>query len=361
MTRALLGGVVVVLVLSGMTFFVVTDSFTSAEGGLNTWGFLTIGLASLAYSLVGMVLISRLPALSIGWLLTAGALSGGIALFVFAPARLPGLGNALTFLVIIAGIAVLALFPQGRPTSRGWTIALWVLAADAGVVLALELPAAVNAPGLVWAAFFYSTILIGAAAVVRLVRLYRNGELLVRQQLKWLVLVLVCGAILLLSSLFGTFREAHANDIAGVVLAVGGPVAIGLAVLKYRLYDIDRIISRTLGYALVVGGLGVVYALGAVWLPSQVAGDSVPPVFVAGSTLAVAALFNPVRKTFLGWADRRFYRSRYDADSVAEGFASRIREPVDVDTLASDWIDVVNQALRPSLVGVWLKERGRTS
>ncbi len=128
---------------------------------------------------------------------------------------------------------------------------------------------------------------------------------------------------------------------------------LGISLFSYRLYDIDRWSSRTVGYALVVGVLGLVYTVGAVWLPSEFAGSS--PLFVAGSTLAVAALFNPLRRRIL-WVDRRFYRSRYDAQQVVEDFTDRMKDEIDGDILKADLVAVITETMQPAAIGMWTRE-----
>jgi hypothetical protein len=108
------------------------------------------------------------------------------------------------------------------------------------------------------------------------------------------------------------------------------------------------------GYTIVVGLLAAVYVAVAVWLPSTLAGDSA--LFGAGATLAVAALFNPVRRVVLRWVDRKFYRSRYDMERLVDEFGNRLRNQTDIDALATDWVSVVTETLQPSAVGVWIKD-----
>ena len=134
------------------------------------------------------------------------------------------------------------------------------------------------------------------------------------------------------------------------------PAAITVAILKYRLFEIDRLISRTLGYALVLTGLGAVYAVGSVWLPAHLVGER-PPPFVAGSTLVVAALFNPVRRRALVWVDRRFYRSQYDAQRVIDRFGELLRDELDVGQLRSESMEAVVATMQPVSVSVWLPDR----
>ena len=134
------------------------------------------------------------------------------------------------------------------------------------------------------------------------------------------------------------------------------PVTIGVGILKYHLYDIDRIISRTLAYAIVTSLLVGVYA-GVVLLATRVLPLS-SPVAVAGATLAAAALFNPLRRRVQRVVDRRFNRARYDADRTIAAFAGRLQDAVDLDSVRDDLAGVVRQALEPAHVRVWMSERG---
>jgi hypothetical protein len=133
------------------------------------------------------------------------------------------------------------------------------------------------------------------------------------------------------------------------------PVAIGIAVLRYRLYDIDRVLSRTVAYAIVTGLLVGVYA-GLVLLATQLLRVHTP-VAVAASTLAAAALFNPVRWRVQKAVDRRFNRARYDADQTVAAFAARLKDAVDLDSARDDLANVVHQALEPAHVSVWVSQR----
>lgn len=133
------------------------------------------------------------------------------------------------------------------------------------------------------------------------------------------------------------------------------PVAIAVAALRYRLYDLDRIISRTVSYGVVVGLLGVVFAAGVVLIPNAVPGLEDSTLLVAASTLAVAAMFNPLRRRVQEVVDRRFNRSRYDAERVMEGFADSLRDRTDPEGLVAGWMNVVSDTMQPATVGVWTR------
>jgi hypothetical protein len=182
-----------------------------------------------------------------------------------------------------------------------------------------------------------------------------------RQQLKWLlagaavmaVPQAVLQPVLSLPSLSDA-AQGILNTVATLFLAAL-PVGLGVAILRYRLYEIDRIISRTLAYAIVTGLLVGVYA-GLVVLATQVLSIK-SPVAVAGATLATAALFNPVRRRVQRSVDRRFNRARYDADHMVAAFAARLKDAVDRDAVQADLASVVHRALEPAHVSLWTNDR----
>ena len=186
---------------------------------------------------------------------------------------------------------------------------------------------------------------------------YRRSSGERRQQLKWLL----AGAAGGLAGLLLTFASVGAHGpvrlVAALISAAGLlalPVCMGVAILRYRLYDIDRLISRTLGYALVTGLLVGVYA-GLVLLATQVLRFS-STWAVAASTLAAAALFAPVRRRVQRVVDRRFNRARYDADAAVAAFAGRLKDAVDLDTVRAELLAVAGATLEPGHASVWLAE-----
>jgi hypothetical protein len=144
-----------------------------------------------------------------------------------------------------------------------------------------------------------------------------------------------------------------AGGIVGAFALLAIPVCMGVAIMRYRLFDIDRIVSRTLAYAIVTGLLVGVYA-GIVLLATRVVSIN-EPVAVAGSTLAVAALFNPLRRRVQRAVDRRFNRARYDADRLVATFAARLRDPASLDSVQDELASTVQNALEPTFLSVWLK------
>jgi hypothetical protein len=205
------------------------------------------------------------------------------------------------------------------------------------------------------------TLALGAGfvllAAVSLVVRYVRARGVERLQVKWFAFAVVFVIALLVA------QETIGNAV-GIPEAVGSyvfglavltmPVAVSVSVLKYRLYEIDRIVSRTVSYAVVVGVLGLVFLGVVTVLTSLLPAES--DLAVAGSTLAVAALFNPVRRRVQRWVDRRFNRSRYDAQKVMDGFAGSLRDRVDPDGVVQGWVGVVSETMQPSTVAVWVRE-----
>jgi hypothetical protein len=274
---------------------------------------------------------------------------------------------------------VILLFPDGRLASRRWRWALrayalltvYVLAVVVAPVIAalaahdVHLDTAGNLTNAgqlggwlgnppVWliVPVFAAIVMLGLSFVAHQVLSWRHAAGERRQQLKWLA----CGAAVAVASLLLAAVLGIQVLLAGLIAL---PVSIGVGILKYRLYEIDRIISRTLAYALVTGLLIGVYAA-LVLLATQVLSLS-SPVAVAASTLAAAALFAPLRRRVQGAVDRRFNRARYDADRMVAQFAARLKDSVDLDTVRVDLADVVHRALEPAHASVWISHAGGPS
>jgi hypothetical protein len=199
-------------------------------------------------------------------------------------------------------------------------------------------------------------------SVVSLIVRFRRARQVERQQLKWLSYAAVLIGIMVLFGLLlvGPWGEtAWATNVSNATLTgslVCIPVAVGIAILRYRLYDIDRLISRTLVYAALTVVLGLGYA-GAVLVLGQLFGGVTgnPPSWaVAGATLAVAALFQPVRRRIQATVDRRFNRRGYNAAKTIEAFSARLRDEIDIDTLSAELLAVVDQTMQPMKMSLWL-------
>jgi hypothetical protein len=356
------------------------------------------GIALLPTAAVGMLVAVRRPGNPLGWLLLGCgvlfSLEGGSVAYSVLDYRLHHgtlpLGRLAVALqptwaaglVLVAG--ALWLFPDGHlPTGRWRRVggalfaagllfgALmfvpWAMAAtrhtlrvDAtGTPVALDHPAGAQ---LVWVIVenigFFALIISWVVWLAVQVPKYRRSSGERRLQLKWLY----SGAAVFIACLgFGLFQSNNATGLAAVVggvLAAGIaalPIALGIGIMKYRLYEIDRIISRTLAYAIVTGLLVGVY-VGLVLLATEVLRFS-SPVAVAASTLAAAALFNPLRRRVQRIVDRRFNRAHYDAEATVAAFAGRLRGSVDLASIQEELAGTVDQAFEPTHVSVWVTGR----
>jgi hypothetical protein len=355
---------------------------------------------------VGFVVARRQPGNPLGWMLlalaTLGLLSGVGSDYAWLSYRL---GHHLPLAAVGVVLApawcpllvtlplLILLFPDGRLPSPRWRPVLWAYLAvggswpvsiyavtisavaagnihlgPGGDLQAVDGPAGSGPAGSsAWLGSFEGIILpvlavFWLAFVASQVLSWRRASGERRQQLKWLMSgAAVCMAAVAVTAVVGTLDTSASPTVQAVVdvVSVGIaalPVSVGVAILKYRLYDIDRIISRTLAYAIVTGLLVGMYA-GLVLLATEVL-QVHSTVAVAAATLVAAALFNPVRRRVQQAVDRRFHRARYDADLMVAGFAARLKDTVDLDSVRDDLAGVVHQALEPAHVSVWINDRG---
>ena len=392
-TALALGGAVVVLMAAEPPLASLAHQSLLSSGGSVPLPY------SVIFATVGFVVALRKPGNPLGWLIlgTAGffALSENASFYAVADYRLHHGSLPLGWLALITqpgwapGIAsvglIALLFPDGRLPSPRWRWALWpyialallwtagALAFTAAAILAhrtrvdasgnllvLEHPAG----GAAWwgAAqnlFFLVLVVSWLASLAGQALSYRRSSGERRHQLKWLL----TGAASCLAGLLLTLAGSVPGGwgvVIGILSAAGLialPVCIGIGILKYRLFDIDRILSRTVAYAIITGLLLGVYA-GLVLLATQVLGFA-STWAVAASTLAAAALFTPLRRRVQRAVDRRFNRARYDADRMVDAFAARLQEAVDLDTVRADLATVVRAALEPAQVSVWVSGSAR--
>jgi len=268
---------------------------------------------------------------------------------------------AATLMIILDGTIVTVALPVIQadlgftPASLSWVMDSYLIAFGGLLLLSGSNPAA-GWWNVVQLVFFPLLAACWLASLAGQAVSYRRSSGERRQQLKWLLagtaVVLVSAPLSVLLSLLKSPSWVGILVLAGFVAL---PVSIGVAVLRYRLFDIDRIISRTLAYAIVTGLLVGLYA-GLVLLATRVLSFH-STVAVAAATLAAAALFNPVRKRVQLRVDRRFNRARYDADQMVAGFAARLKDTVDLDSVRDDLASVVYQALEPAHVSVWISHR----
>jgi hypothetical protein len=353
-------------------------------------------LATLSASTVGALLASRRPRHPVGWLLLGlglpVALSGvatGYANYglMARPGTLPAadwaaLYHGVSILAALAALQfVLLLTPTGSLPSPRWRWWARVAAGAAVVALATSLLLPFDPPyqatpnplevlalagllrplsNLTWAV---TALGLPVAAVSLLLR-FRRARGVERQQLRWLVLAAALAAAVLAATLLAlavglvgsTGDEVLLGWVSAVVLGLM-PLATGAAILRYRLYDLDRIVSRTVAYGLLTVLLGGGYAVVVLGLGQLLGRDST--LVVAGATLAVAALFQPARRRVQGAVDRRFNRRRYDAARTIQGFSTRLREQVDLDALTAELLVVADQTMQPTRVSIWLRPRAR--
>jgi hypothetical protein len=346
-------------------------------------------LAAVSAVTVGAVLASRRPRHPVGWLLLAFGLSAnasGVAeayadyALLARPGTLPAARYVALYLpaTVVTALAclgfVLLLTPTGSLPSPRWRWWAWVAAAAPVVsLLAITLaPRPFDQPyqaaenpldlsGLEGALLIINqtafavtnlAVVVGAGSLVVRFRRARGTE---RQQLRWVALaaaLAAVGSVVVLAAIAMGTTPVLLGWVAGFYVAIL-PLAIGAAILRYRLYDLDRIISRALAYGLLTVLLGGGYA-GVVLGFGQLLGrDS--PLVVAAATLAVAAVFQPVRRRVQRAVDRRFNRRRYDAAQTIQAFSARLREEVDLDTLTAELLGVVDQTMQPTRVSLWLR------
>jgi hypothetical protein len=376
----------VVLVLAGMT---VLASLGPGDPNFqrDPAGFIGFICAFGAFGLVGALIVWQRPGNTLGWILvTIGLLAawGASADAYTDLARDEGLlylvsvWISLWYWFPLLGLILIftpLLFPDGRPPSPRWRFVVW----GAGSALALvtllaafreriefqgvSMDNPVGIPGIedpekstlgsILFGFFILFLVLALVSVV--VRYLRSGDVQ-RQQIKWLMLATALSALMVFfEEITGIELDTEVPFAVSIALF---PSAIAVAIFRYRLYDIDVIINRALVYGVLSASLALVYIGGVVGLQGLLS-----PLFgegdqfaVVGSTLAIAALFNPLRRRIQSFIDRRFYRHKYDAQKTLESFGVRLRQETDLDTLGGDLVSVVRETMQPEHVALWLRE-----
>ena len=360
-----------------------------------TWGgyelfLLAIGILGGTSAGVGVVILWRAPGNAIGSVLPVGALALMSTFLAWPTAAyreamfgsndiIGGLAAWWSSNSILVGVFLLfpsvgILFPNGRLPGPGWRlpfvglIALLVISAVLQTIAqwppdqsGLRNPLAIQGVpmeaaalgGAIGALALFAGL--GIAVVAVSVR-FRRSEGVERAQLKWLLASVSLMAIAFPIS-FGTdIGPADLIDLLSVLAGSLIPVAVGVAILRYRLYEIDRIVSRTIGWALVTGTVVTVFAGAVVGLQAVLAAFTERQTLaVAASTLVAFALFQPVRRRIQHAVDQRLDRARYDGERMATAFTERLRDEVDIETVMSDLDRTVGTALRPSTMGIWLR------
>jgi hypothetical protein len=348
-------------------------------------------LAFTAFMVMGAVLVAHRPGNAIGWIFSAVGLLTGTGLFAWQYAEyayitrgspLPGAMLSAWYnnwwwypTVTLSTVFTLLVFPTGRLLSARWRPIAWLTAAITATVVVLSALAptlnlgertklrnpvglaAIPNPeqGALGPVLFGLLLVCTGAAVVSLVLRFRRAQGVERQQLKWFT---YAGVLLFAWSVVDPVLPdvALLQLVYGLTIALV-PVAAGLAVLRYRLYDIDRLINRTLVYGLLTALLAGVYAGAALVLGQAFGrvGRDPPSWTVAAATLAVAALFRPARRRIQQAVDRRFNRHRYDAVRTVEAFSARLRQEIDLEALSAELLAVVNHTMQPTAVSLWLR------
>ena len=370
---------------------------TASAQDRSGWSFsIMLSVLFLTFPMVGALIASRRPENPIGWIFCAVGLIIGVGIFAESyatyalhtnSATLPGEEYAAWLSSwsggpggLLAAAFLFLLFPDGRLPSRRWRLVAWmaaigsVLSALGGALGPGPLEAhrsIVNPFGIGGtlggvlevlgsagtAALVVSVLASGTSLILRL----RRARGVERQQLKWFVYA----AILMVGGFAASFpfSSGPANSIAWFLGFLGFmvlPVATGIAILRYRLYDIDRIINRTLVYGALTAVLVLVYIGSVVALRGLLFGFTgrSSQLTIVASTLAVAALFTPLRRRIQSFIDRRFYREKYDAAKTLEDFSGKLRDEVELGSLADDLVVVVRETVQPTHVSLWLRPPG---
>jgi hypothetical protein len=368
---------VTVLLLAATLVLEGLNDRLSGEDALVGYG---VAVMSITFTAVGALIASRRPENAIGWMFCAvGTLQAlnvfGTAYATYGAVTDPGSLPAPYFVawvkewcwipsVAVLGTFLLLLFPDGHLPSRRWRLVAWPTGVAIGCLvvvaavalwperteIALGIDVDEGDDALAPAIAGFLVVLLGAlASVVSVIVRFRRSKGVERQQLKWFAFA----AALAVVSLASEFTPAGSGSGAFVLVGVlSVPLATGAAILRHRLYDIDVVINRTLVYGALTATLAAVYLLLALVIGLTV-GES--DVAVAASTLAVAALFRPARARIQALVDRRFYRRRYDAARTLEAFGARLRDELDLETMAADLRGVARDTLQPAHVSLWLR------
>ena len=347
----------------------------------------------VSFSIIGAIIASRLPANPLGWLYCAAAcfsavahLSAEYAIYALLaqPGSLPA-GQALAWLewvwILAPGCFVLSLllFPNGHLPSSRWRWLAWlsVLLTIAGAVWLALSPGVIgglgsirNPLGIEGLPSGYEPVqtiilfLLFVASISTLVLRLRRARGVERQQIKWPAYTAVMAAsggvvTYTLSEAVGSRWLEWAGFVILIVAFVSFPISLGIAIVRYRLYEIDTLINRTLVYGALTVLLAVVY-FGGVTATQAIfrtltGQEQQPQLAVVVSTLVIAALFNPLRHRIQAFTDRRFYRSKYDAAKTLEAFSAKLRDETDLDALSEDLVGVVRETMQPAHVSLWLR------
>jgi hypothetical protein len=364
----------------------------------NTWPealIVLLRVIALTFPTVGALIASRRPKNPIGWILCGTGLFTGVRSFAQAYADFglvgrPGVLPAAEYMAWIAswsrvpvvGLAsalVLVVFPDGKLLNRSWWAVVWMAVGGSALValfmaldpglwsyhtswnypLALERGVFKDLVEPLGRIGFVLLIVSWLCAAIALLIRVDKGSPVERQQIKWLAyfaILLFVGFAFVVAGWFGN-NWSYFGELLSIAAFNCLPVGVGIAILKYRLYDIDLLINRTLVYGALTGILALVYLGGVVALQAlfrYLTGQGSQLAIVA-STLAIAALFGPLRRRIQAFIDRRFYRRKYDAAKTLEAFSAKLRDETDLDALRADLVGVVGETMQPAHVSLWLR------
>jgi hypothetical protein len=385
----------VVLFVGGIALALTAGSGAAVELTYGSEAELDSAILNLAtvltFSVVGVIIASRQPRNAIGWIFCGMGLVVGLNVLArgYIEAWLAG-GSGIRSLaetaawfgsvsyiplVVVPTTFLLLLFPDGRLPSPRWRLVAWC--AGLGIIGGLaggaldpgpleDFPQITNPYGVdspILDAIAVAGVILAAASMVAsavslIVRMRRAGRV-ERQQIKWLAYggALVVGAVFVGGVIAIWAAEVGISLI--IIGLLGVPICTGVAIARYRLYEIDIVINRTLVYGALTAALVAVYFGGVATsqaLMRALTGQEQQPQFaIVVSTLAIAALFNPLRRRIQSFIDRRFYRSKYDAAKTLEAFSAKLRDETDLDALSDDLVGVVRETMQPAHVSLWLR------
>jgi hypothetical protein len=394
-----------ILCVALLAFTLLLFAFNRSHQGVDVYGpWVQETVVAVTFPALGLLILSRRPQHPIGWLFCVAGFAAGLDHFCgeyaiytqqAEPNSLPG-GEISAWIVswlwvpfnaVLVYVAL--LFPDGRPPSKRWRPVVWLvgIAVVVGVTVAALLPVPVcnvcsieNPLGIeglesvsdlidpLIEAFWYGVL--GLVAVASLYVRFRHAGGVERQQIKWLAYAasLVVLGTTLAYGVYGVTGARWTWQVGITLLAVGlvgTPIAVGIAISRYRLYEIDTLINRTLVYGALTAALAMLY-LGGVATTQAIfraltGQEEQPQLAIVVSTLVIAALFTPLRRRIQGFIDRRFYRRKYDARRTLEAFSAKLRDETDLDALSGDLVGVVRETIQPAHVSLWLRPDFGTS
>jgi hypothetical protein len=394
-----------ILCVALLAFTLLLFAFNRSHPGVDVYGpWVQETVVAVTFPALGLLILSRRPQHPIGWLFCVAGFAAGLDHFCgeyaiytqqAEPNSLPG-GEISAWIVswlwvpfnaVLVYVAL--LFPDGRPPSKRWRPVVWLvgIAVVVGVTVAALLPVPVcnvcsieNPLGIeglesvsdlidpLIEAFWYGVL--GFVAVASLYVRFRHAGGVERQQIKWLAYAasLVVLGTTLAYGVYGVTGARWTWRVGITLLAVGlvgTPIAVGIAISRYRLYEIDTLINRTLVYGALTAALAMLYLGGVattqVIFRALTGQEEQPQLAIVVSTLVIAALFTPLRRRIQGFIDRRFYRRKYDARRTLEAFSAKLRDETDLDALSGDLVGVVRETIQPAHVSLWLRPDFGTS